>query len=152
MKYKYNNEWKELNVKVSDTLPIGAIVEYNGDTVPIGYEEVNSYSTNEVKTGDTWIDGKPIYRKVWVLELSNNADLDGNLGLTNTNNFWINEGKSFIKGSDQSLPTNFYYSSSDWARTWLYKSSGSIHFRFKSPSNLYGNTLYITVEYTKNTD
>ena len=58
MKYKYNNEWKELNVKVSDTLPIGSIVEYDGDTVPIGYEEVNSYSTNEVKTGDTWIDSE----------------------------------------------------------------------------------------------
>ena len=24
----------------------------------------NSYSTNEVKTGGTWIDGKPIYRKI----------------------------------------------------------------------------------------
>ena len=48
MKYKYNNEWKEMNVKVSDTLPIGSIVEYDGDTVPIGYEEVNGYSTNEV--------------------------------------------------------------------------------------------------------
>lgn len=152
MKYNDNGAWKELNVKVSDTLPIGSIVEYDGDTVPIGYEEVNSYSTNEVKTGDTWIDGKPIYRKVWAFELSNNADLDGNLGLTNTNNFWVNEGKSFIKSPDQSLPANFYYSSSDWARTWLYKSSSFIHYRFKSPSDLYGYTLYITVEYTKNTD
>ena len=26
----------------------------------------NSYSTNEVKTGGTWIDGKPIYRKVLI--------------------------------------------------------------------------------------
>ena len=28
------------------------------------YAETNSYSTQEVKTGGTWIDGKPIYRKV----------------------------------------------------------------------------------------
>ena len=27
----------------------------------------NSYSTTEQKTGGVWIDGKPIYRKVWVL-------------------------------------------------------------------------------------
>lgn len=49
-----------------DTLPIGAIVDYDGDTVPEGYEIVAepTYSTNEQKTGETWIDGKPIYRKV----------------------------------------------------------------------------------------
>ena len=49
-----------------DTLPIGAIVDYDGDTVPEGYEIVAepTYSTEEQKTGETWIDGKPIYRKV----------------------------------------------------------------------------------------
>ena len=31
----------------------------------------NSYSTEEVKTGGTWIDGKPIYRKVIVQDISN---------------------------------------------------------------------------------
>ena len=32
-----------------------------------GYvDNSNSYSTNEVKTGGTWIDGKPIYRKVLI--------------------------------------------------------------------------------------
>lgn len=52
-----------------DTLPIGAIVEYNGDSVPEGYEQVpddnDIYSTNEVKTNKIWIDGRPIYRKVY---------------------------------------------------------------------------------------
>jgi len=46
-----------------DMFPIGTIVEYDGDTVPDGYEKIEDYSTNEVKIG-TWIDGKPIYRKV----------------------------------------------------------------------------------------
>lgn len=41
MKYKYNNEWKEMNVKVSDTLPIGSVVDYDGEVVPSGWEEVN---------------------------------------------------------------------------------------------------------------
>ena len=32
-----------------------------------GYvDSSNSYSTNEVKTGGKWIDGKPIYRKVLI--------------------------------------------------------------------------------------
>ena len=34
MKYKYNNQWKDLNVKVSDTYPIGAIAPSGGETAP----------------------------------------------------------------------------------------------------------------------
>lgn len=41
MKYKYNNQWKEMNFKVSDTLPIGSIIDYNGETAPTGWEEVD---------------------------------------------------------------------------------------------------------------
>lgn len=59
-----------------DTLPIGAIVNYDGTTVPEGYESVgNDYSTTEINTGQTWIDGKPIYRKI--VEVKNLAIKDG---------------------------------------------------------------------------
>ena len=50
-----------------DTLPIGAVIDYDGDTVPENWEEVEEsedYSTEEVNTGKKWIDGKDIYRKV----------------------------------------------------------------------------------------
>ena len=33
-------------------------------------DKSNSYSTEEIKTGGTWIDGKPIYRKVIVRDIS----------------------------------------------------------------------------------
>jgi hypothetical protein len=54
-----------------DTLPIGAIVDFDGDIVPEGYEEVNDgcnniYSTEETVIG-TWIDGSPVYRKVFAV-------------------------------------------------------------------------------------
>ena len=48
-----------------DTLPVGSIFEYDGDTVPDGYEEVadeNVYSDKETICG-TWF-GKPLYRKL----------------------------------------------------------------------------------------
>lgn len=50
-----------------DEFPLGTVIEYDGDEVPEGYEEVEDkgeiYSTEEVRIG-TWIDGKPLYRKV----------------------------------------------------------------------------------------
>ena len=52
-----------------DTLPIGSVLEYDGDTVPDGYVEVEYegeiYSTTEQVIGK-WIDDKPLYRKVVV--------------------------------------------------------------------------------------
>lgn len=54
------------NIEVDSGVPAGAIINYDGDTVPDGYEVVANptYSTDEVETGETWIDGKPIYRRV----------------------------------------------------------------------------------------
>ena len=56
-----------------ETLPVGTELDFDGvsQDIPTGWEEVNnpdSYSTSEVKTNKVWIDGKPIYRKVIVLE------------------------------------------------------------------------------------
>ena len=38
MKYNDNGTIKEIPVKASDTLPIGSIVEFDGDTIPDGWE------------------------------------------------------------------------------------------------------------------
>lgn len=70
MKYRDpdTGELKDIYVKASDTLPIGAEVDYNGTEVPSGWEEVdnpNDYSIDEKVVGK-WIDNKPIYRKVIV--------------------------------------------------------------------------------------
>lgn len=42
MKYRdpQSGEFKDITVKVSDTLPIGAEVDYDGTTVPNGWEEI----------------------------------------------------------------------------------------------------------------
>ena len=37
-------------------------------------DKANSYSTDEIKTGGTWIDGKPIYRKVFTGNISSTSD------------------------------------------------------------------------------
>jgi len=63
MKYNDNGEYKDIYIKTFDTLPVGAEVDYTGSVVPDGWTQVDSYSTSEVNTGKTWIDGKPIYRR-----------------------------------------------------------------------------------------
>lgn len=42
MKYNDNGVVKDIIIKSGDTLPIGTIVEYDGTTIPSGYEEVSS--------------------------------------------------------------------------------------------------------------
>lgn len=44
--------------------------------------QANSYSTDETLTGGTWIDGKPIYRKVFI----GTTDIDGNFSILIANN------------------------------------------------------------------
>ena len=77
-------------------------------------DKANSYSTDEIKTGGTWIDGKPIYRKVipftlpdgivsqtFVLDLSTlNAEIviKNEAKLFNDDDQWIDEQLIFNGG------------------------------------------------------
>lgn len=63
--YKGNTKLDANGLQVS-SVPTGSIMQYDGNTIPAGYEEVNgfdNYSTTEQRIG-TWIDGKPLYRIV----------------------------------------------------------------------------------------
>ena len=40
IKYKDNGEYKDIVVKIGDTLPIGAEMDYEGNVVPNGWEEI----------------------------------------------------------------------------------------------------------------
>ena len=58
MKYRdpQTGEFKEITVKVSDTLPIGAEVDYEGTTVPNGWAKVDpveNISINDFFTSST---------------------------------------------------------------------------------------------------
>lgn len=64
MKYKDNGEWVDINIKALDSLPVGSQIDFSGSTIPTGWEQVNDYSTSEIKTGKKWVNGKDIYRKV----------------------------------------------------------------------------------------
>lgn len=155
LKYKdpTTGDWIELSNAVGDTLPIGAIVEYDGTTVPTNWEKVNDYSTEEVKTGETWIDGKPIYKKT--IQFTTSATGKHSIKHNISNLDTIIEGKGSSKGSSgtfyifpmscavDNVPA-YSISIQDVDKTYMYFFRGT---------NVTGTVIsYITLYYTKTTD
>ena len=53
-KYKdANGNWQNINVKVADTLPLGSVVEYDGTTVPDGWQEANGVVKSKTINGNS---------------------------------------------------------------------------------------------------
>lgn len=132
-----------------DTLPVGTIVEYEGDTVPDGYEEVEDegeiYSTSETKIG-TWIDGKKLYRRVITIsDYSANSDTSYDISSFNYGTITsINVTSKSSTGYVRIAP--FYYKDTDYALIWIFNNI--LHYK----SSFANSIVYITLEYTKTTD
>ena len=107
----------------------------------------NKYSMSEIKTG-TWIDNKPVYRRFFTINLGAASNISQAHSLTDLDKFWINQSASFVFRYNESLPSTWYYSDTDWARTWMTNTS----IRFRSPIDLTNRVLWVAVEYTKTTD
>lgn len=84
-----------------------------------GIEGVTNFTTNEVKTGGTWIDGKPIYRKVFVQNVNatstwcRSSDEDA---ITDVDT--IIYGTVMAQGTRRANFTGLYWSSSNYIRTF----------------------------------
>lgn len=146
----------EHGVGGGDSLPIGVELDYDGTSIPTGWEMINNpnlYSTSEVKTNKIWIDGQPIYRKVFTgtmpsATVSTEVIDIGNISFKE---IWIDISASFIvQSQSESLPLNFYYTDNDYSRFWINKSVKKVKVRTGIDMSSY---LYVVVlEYTKSTD
>ena len=117
------------------------------DRVSDAEKNFNKYSTTEEVVG-TWIDGKPLYRKV----------VKGNITATDQTLFVVNaniDTMVFISGYD--CPDGTYYFPFNYAQTgstyksiFYKKDTDTIEFR----SNSYnpGEVYVVVLEYTKTTD
>lgn len=145
--YYTKTEVNNLLDDVGDTLPIGTIVEYEGDTVPDGYEEVEDegevYSTEEVRIG-TWIDGKPLYRKtIYSTSQSGTIDVDYNfLRFTNLN----------ISVNEFLFPGNRYTNTIDVILFFINNNNKAFNLELGSAWQTGLNYLMFDIEYTKTTD
>lgn len=121
------------------------------DNIEDGIEEKQTYSTEEIRIG-TWIDGKPLYRKVFTGTTTNDmissSQIIANFSTTfvpvKTNGYisnYTNNG-SFIQIGQ-------YYGANDY--TYYIINPGQIKVRISLDAYVGRNIIFI-MEYTKTTD
>lgn len=134
------------------------LTKYN--TTPIittGTIELPSYSTTETLTERRWIDGKPIYRKVFTHTIGASTPTDDITiitGLVGNELSWVSDFKVIDSNAMVSTSsTSYYLSDSSENRVYCPKDGSTITIRISDNSSVYSNTTYhITLEYTKTTD
>lgn len=111
-----------------------------------GVEGVTNYSTAEVKTGGTWIDGKPIYRTCLAVNVAAASSAATIATVDAPVETWVSIS-GIVKSGSGCYPTTMYASSSVNHRIWGVPGAGGL--RYTSTSALQGTLI---VEYTKTTD
>lgn len=120
---------------------------YNSDYIN------NTYSTVEIKTGEKWIDNKPIYRKTFVF--TGITATSASLSFSSSNaseTIMVDNSHSYVStSSNYSLPINMYNSSTDYIRTYTNNKDKKLFVEFGSVYTMSKN-IYVTLRYTKTTD
>ena len=140
------------------TVPENKIVntytESGTDTYGCDYiNNINTYSTSEVKTGDTWIDGKPIYRKVIVETTvntgSNVLNLDSSIDTMTNYTVYSYRNTSATDATNQYIKDSSYTDSSYHIITIYRAYTKAIEVYIKG---FVVNKIVAIIEYTKTTD
>ena len=120
--------------------------------------ENSSYSTSEVKTNATWIDGKPIYKKTFVVSIPSSGNVVSfQHGINNLGFFVKSEGVAMnINGTSARFLPDFYIDNDNISGVFgcaIYGGSllhESVDITYGSWYR--GGTVYATLYYTKTTD
>lgn len=146
-----------MNIKISE-MPQATSVS-GSDLIPIVQSGVskkatknllNSYSTSEQVVG-TWIDGKPLYRKVitGTTTAGNNLDISKNSISANIDKFVYFGGVTIQPNNNISLVPYF---AAETDRTSIYYASSIDAIRIRAGSSYGYGDVFVIVEYTKTTD
>lgn len=139
-------------VTSDDMNEIKQVVNENDDNTianTTAITNLGNYSTTEVDTGKTWIDGKPIYRQVYKYTSTSSSD---NINVESWNIDSICFMQGFIYDStNRQLDTNYYVGANDFFRVLarMYNNNFTITVQ-RGNSN--SRIIAIIMEYTKATD
>lgn len=119
----------------------------------------SDYSTTETKTGARWIDGKPIYRKVFTDVTSSTAGGNYYQVIPQAECGTIVFYSALMKDPSAIINISTWDGTPHDVNTWMTDSSLSTPARpagtlcvYTSTSRWCGQRFWITVEYTKTTD
>ena len=135
MKYKYNNEWVDVNIKALDSMEIGSIIAFAGETIPTGWLECNGATITQSAYPELYdlIGGTlpNLKGKTIVGQDTSDTDFDtlGETGGSKTDNMsnafakmWVTNNRLYW--TEETSPTwNTNYEGNDGD---LHKKSGSI--------------------------
>lgn len=142
---------EEYSIADYDSLPVGSVIDFDGDEVPTGYEEVGNIITNgePVKTGRR-IDDKDEY----VVRIQKNKVSGTDLIITladasNINKIWIDYGNSYlVNGDGSTMPVDFYRNADIKCSCEILSNK---NIRINSSTSMYANgTVYLEIHYTLN--
>ena len=141
--------FEEVYVKALDSLPVGSEIDFTGSAsaIPVGWEQVETYSTNEVNTGKTWIDSKPIYRKVFTGNWDGTTDKIISLG---TNDI-LHNVYGFCSDGTYKRPLNSNWSQVQ-ALSMIFTNNEILITQSGSVQPLTYVDYMVVAEYTKTTD
>jgi hypothetical protein len=105
-----------------------------------------SYSETEQKTGGTWIDGKPIYRKV--IKVNGNPSTI-QTGLTSANEVIDIRIKNTVSGTSNNYVFNGCLTNANVYYPWLYELSPDNTTLTRLTGTYVGTTKFVILEYTK---
>ena len=113
---------------------------------------LNTYSTTEQVVG-TWINGKPLYRKVmYISSLPNNTttlyDIFSAQELTTIDICFIDDSGSYMIQNDEIDTMNWIYSTTGFIMTCIKNK----RIRIKTTDDKTGASAYVSINYTKTTD
>lgn len=119
-----------------------------GEEINKKITNLSTYSTEEVKTGETWIDGKPIYKKVMQVK---STDTDSHVtahNIANVDKIWVS-GDSFVWIDNAAIPLNYWRNSDTYS--WGFADRTNVQYKV-SALGWTNNPMYIALKYTKTTD
>lgn len=120
-------------------------------TISTEISDINTYSTTEINTGKTWIDGKPIYRKV-VSGNRNGSYTDVNYSSWGVDNFVKIDFVVDASNGNYKYLLPYYNDNTDLCRMFVAVVGSKITLHCGSSFPGTTGAYKVIVEYTKTTD
>jgi hypothetical protein len=150
-----NSHLDTIDGQITDLQPVDSVTSGNMQSVTSNaVSRAMSYSTSEVNTGKTWIDGRKIYRKVFTATLQTDEQVL-NLAISNElQSFAKMEGTISKGNTDFPIPYCFIDGAKNY-QVYCYCQGSNLFIIPRSSDGTYftaGCVVRAIVEYTKTTD